>query len=242
LTDIPDNTDPGATIVLLRAELERAQREHHRLTRELHHRVRNNLQIVSSLLALTARDAEDPALVSSLADIAARVDTLTRAQHWIYEDVTQRGVDLQALVSDLCTGLERRLKSQCHRRVRMRCLTAGLFVSAELAVPISFLLTEFAGLAARHGVAGPLHVALALAADADRLTLAVASRSFVGHDYLMQQPDQPAARLILGMVRQLGGSLAYDGNRGRYSITFARWAGSAAGEPPPQSAGCREQP
>jgi two-component sensor histidine kinase len=222
LTDTPDNTDPAATIALLRAELERAHCEHHRLTRELHHRVRNNLQIVSSLLALTARDAEDPALVRSLGDVAARVDTLTRAQHWIYEDVTQRGVDLQALVGDLCTGLERRLKSQRHRRVRMRCLTAGLFVSADLAVPTSFLLTEFAGLAARHGAAGPLHIALALATDADRLTLAVASRSFVGHDYLMKQPDQPAARLILGMVRQLGGQLAHDSNRGRYAVSFAR--------------------
>ena len=52
----------------------------------------NNLQIVASLLALTARDADDPALVRCLADISARVDTLTRAQHWIYEDLTQRGL------------------------------------------------------------------------------------------------------------------------------------------------------
>lgn len=213
--------DNEAIIAGLQHELGQALHAQNGLRRELHHRVMNNLQIVTSLLALTARDAEDPALVRSLADISARVDTLTRAQHWIYEDLTQRGVDLRALVNDLCTGLERSLVCPRHHLVRMRCLTAGLYVRPDMAVPTSFLITEFAGLAARHGAVGTLHVALALARRAGRVTLAVASPSFIEHDYLCKHPDQPAARLILGVVRQLDGQLSYDGNRGRYAVAFA---------------------
>ncbi len=213
--------DNEAIIAGLQHELAQALSQQDRLRRELHHRVMNNLQIVTSLLALTARDADDPALVRSLADITARVDTLTRAQHWIYEDLTQRGVDLRALVNDLCTGLQRSLVCQRHHLVRMRCLTAQIYVSPDIAVPASFLLTEFAGLAARHGAPGTLHIALALAKRNDRMTLAVASPSFIGHDYLGKHPDQPAARLILGVVRQLDGQLRHDGNRGRYAVSFA---------------------
>ena len=218
MTSTVDNT---AIIADLRYELEQAHQEQNRLRRELHHRVKNNLQIIASLLALTARDADDPGLVRSLADISARVDTLTRAQHWIYEDLTERGVDLRALVTDLCTGLERSLVCQRHHLVRMRCLTARMYVCPDLAVPTSFLLTEFAGLAARYGAVGTLHVALAFARRDDRMTLAVASPSFIGHDYLGKYPEQPAARLILGMVRQLDGQLSYDRNRGRYAVSFS---------------------
>ncbi len=213
--------DMAETLDRQRGDLQAALAEQQRLTRELHHRVKNNLQIVSSLLSLTARDSDEPAVIESFAAIEARVETLTRAHHWIYDDAAERGVDLRALVTDLCTGLGRSLRSDRHPRVRVRCHAAPVFVSPDLAVPIAFLFTELTGLAAQHGAKGPLHIGLAVAADGMQRAVAVSSPAFVGLDHLGQRPDKPAARLILGMVRQLGGTLTHDADRGRYLVRFA---------------------
>ena len=220
MTAINAGADLTATIEQLRRELAAAHVEQQRLTRELHHRVKNNLQIVSSLLALLARDADDPTLTESLAYIASRVDTLIRAHYWIHEDNMQRGVDLQALAADMGTALARSLQSDRHRRVRVRSRVDRAYINPDLAVPTSFLFTELAGLAARHGADGPLHIALAVVARDGQMTIAVASPAFVGTDHMQQRPDRPSARLIEGMVRQLGGRLEHDCNRGRYGVAF----------------------
>ncbi|MBC7506047.1 MAG: sensor histidine kinase, partial [Sandarakinorhabdus sp.] len=95
--------------------------EQQRLTREVHHRVKNNLQIVSSLLSLQARYAESADSAQTYAVIQARLAALMHVHRWMYDDATSNGVDLAALAGELCAGLETSLVSPAHSVVSVSC-------------------------------------------------------------------------------------------------------------------------
>ncbi len=194
--------------------------EQKRLTREVHHRVKNNLQIVSSLLSLHARDAATPEVARSYATIQARISALTHVHRWMYDDATSNGVDLRALTGELCGGLETSLVSPEHRRVTLACHSATIIVHPDVAVPVAFLVTELASLAARHGLPGPLDVQIAIIRAGDAVTVTVTSAAFTV-DRIAAAPLDPMARIIHGLARQLRGALVHDPVAGSYAVTFA---------------------
>ncbi|MGI4878563.1 MAG: sensor histidine kinase, partial [Janthinobacterium lividum] len=102
-------------------ELEQALSEQKRLTREVHHRVKNNLQIVSSLLSIQARETSSPDVAYAYSTVQARVGALALVHRWMYDDETSQGVDLRALVTDLCASLEQSIAATEHIVARLRC-------------------------------------------------------------------------------------------------------------------------
>jgi two-component sensor histidine kinase len=202
-------------------DLRGALDEQQRLTREVHHRVKNNLQIVSSLLSLQARAADTPEIAQTYAVIQARISALTQVHRWMYDDATSDGVDLQALVNDLCASLQASLISPDHRRVSMSCNTEAIIIHPDVAVPVAFLITELASLAALYGANGPLDIMVTASRIDTSTMIAVTSIGFVGADQIAASSMVPTARIIHGMARQLRSSLQHDPVAGRYSVTFA---------------------
>jgi two-component sensor histidine kinase len=74
------------------------------IVRELHHRVKNNLQTVTSLLLLRARDVGGEA-AAHLEDLAGRMRALGTVQSRIYKTETLDEVDFRAVLADLAEGL-----------------------------------------------------------------------------------------------------------------------------------------
>lgn len=202
-------------------ELREALAEQQRLTREVHHRVKNNLQIVASLLSLQAREADSPEVVQTYAVIQARIQALTQVHRWMYDDATSHGVDLQALVGDLCSGLETSLVSPDHGLVTVKCRVDAIIIHPDVAVPVAFLVTELASLAAHYGTHGQLDVRVDASAADGATTIAVISAGFEGRDRIAATSMLPTARIIHGMARQLRSALAHDPVTGAYSVRFA---------------------
>jgi two-component sensor histidine kinase len=201
-------------------DLHTALAEQRRLTREVHHRVKNNLQIVASLLSLQVRAADSPDVVQTYAVIQARIQALTQVHRWMYDEATSHGVDLQALVGELCAGLETSLVSPAHPQVTMACRLDAIVIHPDVAVPIAFLVTELATLAAQTATAGPLQVQVTATKGSCRATLAIASPGFLQTDQLAAASLTPTARIVQGMVRQLRSMLVHDPLAGSYSIVF----------------------
>jgi len=201
-------------------ELRTALVEQRRLTREIHHRVKNNLQIVSSLLSLQAREAATPEVAQTYATIQSRISALTQVHRWMYDETTCDGVDLQALTGDLCTGLETSLISPEHRVVTLACECEPIIVHPDLAVPIAFLVTEIVSLAARHAVPGTLDAQVAFTRAGNAVTLRVTSAAFDHDDFVAVSSLDPTARIIHGMARQLRSVLQHDPASCSYTVTF----------------------
>ncbi len=131
------------------AELTRALRDNVVLLQEVHHRVKNNLQIVSSLLSLEADRSTDEALRATLADSTRRVRTMALIHQQLYSGSDFACIDLHEYV--------RTLVGELHAMAGRAELTLELEpVRAELgqALPCGLVLNELVTNAFKHGRSG----------------------------------------------------------------------------------------
>ena len=217
-------------IALHDEELNAALTEQKRLTREVHHRVKNNLQIVSSLLSIQSRETSNAEVAHAYAVVQARVSALAIVHRWMYESDApggNQGVDLKALTTDLAAGLEQSLASSERVAVSITPAVERLFVGQDTAVPLAFLITELISCAARASAPDALDAIVTAHQIDSRATLRVAAPIFAGADQFAGG-IHPSSRIVNGMARQLRSPLVHDPVAGSYSIAFMLPAGSTA--------------
>ena len=197
------------------AKLQAALGEQARLRRQMQHELRNSLQIVASMVALAARDADTPDVRRLHDVIQAQIQTLSLVQHWLHREDGGSSIDLAGMVAQLASALEARLISPDHPHVGIaRSIRAGR-LPAEQAVPLGFLITELALLACQHTPPGPLHMDLVVAPNLVRM----AAAGFRGGDPLAGTAS--TVRIIRAMAAQLGGELVHDGVAGVIRLDLA---------------------
>lgn len=193
--------------------------EQKRLTREVHHRVKNNLQIVSSLLSIQARESSSTEVARAYALVQVRVGALALVHRWMYDDETARGVDLHALATDLCASLEQNTAASGHLPMQLRCSVDRFFVGQDTAVPLAFLITELVNLAANRAAPNALEASVTAHAKDGRAVLTICAPPFTDAEGL--GTADPAARIIQGMARQLRSPLVHNAIEGCYSVEFS---------------------
>ncbi|MBU1462507.1 MAG: sensor histidine kinase, partial [Alphaproteobacteria bacterium] len=98
------------------AEMAQGLETQRKLTREVHHRVKNNLQIIASLINLHARSAHDPEAVEAYASIQRRVDALSVVHRNHFAELEDnRGVGVRPLISELSASLRGTAPAQARR-------------------------------------------------------------------------------------------------------------------------------
>jgi len=185
-----------------------ALEEQRRLTREVHHRVKNNLQIVASLLSLQAR-----------------VGALAIVHRWMYDDETARGVDLRALVTDLCAGLEQSIAATIGISPHITCHVARFFVAQDTAVPLAFLVTELVSLAAAASAPALAEIEVTAVTTGSEATLTIGCKVFC--DDALIDSKSSAVRIVTGLARQMRAPLRHDPHGCKYTIDFAIPTGAA---------------
>ncbi|AWN36450.1 histidine kinase dimerization/phosphoacceptor domain -containing protein [Methylobacterium radiodurans] len=136
----------------LLAEKERLLAQKDLLTREIDHRVKNSLQIVSSFLQLQRRNIADADARQAFADTSARVMSVARVHDSLYQAETIEEVDLGQTIESLCRDLAG-LAGEGHA-VDLTA-EAGLMVPYRKAVALSLIATELVTNAFKYGASGP---------------------------------------------------------------------------------------
>jgi two-component sensor histidine kinase len=111
------------------------------MIREIHHRVKNNLQIVTSLLNVYARKPSSDATKQAFSDIQVRINTLALVHRHLYESQDLQAINLAPFMTNLCNLLY----DGCgvsSRRVRMLVDIPNARVNGDRAVPLALLTTE----------------------------------------------------------------------------------------------------
>nr|WP_244635832.1 histidine kinase dimerization/phosphoacceptor domain -containing protein [Chthonobacter albigriseus] len=136
-----ENFDAMATRIEARSvELERALAEKNHFVRELHHRVKNNFQMIASLLTLQRREA-DPATEVAIREAHDRVQALAAAYRASYADGETGQVPLASLMVDLVERLRESAKLSV-RAVVIQELGEGMSLHLDRAIPFALLMTE----------------------------------------------------------------------------------------------------
>jgi PAS domain S-box-containing protein len=145
--DITEMREGAEALRARTAALITALREREVLLSEVHHRVKNNLQLVSSLLALQARGAE-PATQHALLEGQRRIDSIALVHEQLYGSRNLSSVNLarytEALVPELCHA------SGVAERVELVLRLEDVELHPERAVPCGLLISELVTNALKH--------------------------------------------------------------------------------------------
>lgn len=193
-----------------------------RLTREVHHRVKNNLQVIASLISFHARAATAPAAAEAYALIQRRVDALSVVhRHHFAELEDNQGIELRAVIGELGSNL-RATAPESAARMTIGIDIAPLLVSQDVAAAIAFLLTELIELAMQ-ATPSPT-VTITVTPDPERegvATLRVSSTGLVESPHFRELHDSRYGRVLTGLSRQLRATLHHDPLVGAYEISIA---------------------
>ncbi len=148
---------PSGALVLVRDVTEVRRRDRALLSkdatiREIHHRVKNNLQTVAALLRLQARRSKDGAVRHALAESVRRVSSIALVHDTLSLSPEDR-VDLDQIVDRLVPIVAEVASAEIKARVR-RIGSFGV-ISAELATPLVMVLAEVVQNALEHGYRVP---------------------------------------------------------------------------------------
>ncbi len=122
-------------------KLAKALGEREVLNREVHHRVKNNLQVVSSLLNLQAMRLDDGPVKNEFLRGKRRIDTIALVHHKLYGLSDLRHVDLKLFFTDLVTALAEMHRPQS-RTVSTDVDTEGLRADQDTAIELGIILCE----------------------------------------------------------------------------------------------------
>jgi two-component system, sensor histidine kinase PdtaS len=186
------------------------------LTREVHHRVKNNLQVIASLISLHARATHDRAALDAFAAIQRRVDALAIVHRNHYAQSDQQGaLELKPVVNELVANLLTNIAGS-----RITAQVQPMRVSLDTATALTFLITEFVELSTLVDIGAP--IAILVSEDGDQGRLAVEARALIAGEAFDVLIEERYGRILTGLVRQLRTTLHHDPVRGAYKVDFPR--------------------
>lgn len=190
-----------------------------KLTREVHHRVKNNLQIIASLINLHSRSAATPEASEAYGTIQRRVDALSVVHRNHYAELEEnRGVGIRPLVSELSASL-RASAPETAKRLNIQIDSADLHVSQDVAVPVAFLTTELVELAMLCEPNATVRISIkAVADEPNKAELCVASSALRATAALEARLDGRFDRVLTGLSRQLRAPLKRNEEEGIFCI------------------------
>ena len=210
------------TVRLHEADLAEGLVRQTKLTREVHHRVKNNLQVIASLINFHARGATAPEAMAAYASIQRRVDALAVVhRHHFAEMEENRGLSLRSVLGELASNLRANAPEEGGGPTILLDIDSFL-VSQDVAVAIAFLLTEIIELALASSPAAQLRLSVTgRDDDPTRATVRVSSPALVETDTLRELLGQRFGRVMEGLSRQLRSRLHHEPLVGAYEIGVA---------------------
>jgi two-component system, sensor histidine kinase PdtaS len=111
------------------------------LMREIHHRVKNNLQVVSSLLSIQSRHVTDSQVIEAIKEGQNRVKTMGLIHQNLYQEDDLRGVNIKNYVTKLTKNLFNSYNIQ-PEKVQLRTNITVLQLDVDTVVPIGLIINE----------------------------------------------------------------------------------------------------
>jgi two-component sensor histidine kinase len=214
------------TIASREAELRDGLEQRDHMLREIHHRVKNNLQMISSLLNLQAGEIRSPRIRRFFGDAQNRVLTLSILHRHLYERSSWALVDFQQFISDLVRQISVGRRNPDRPQPRYQIRAPIMAVGPDIAIPIGLIVTEAVSSALSRNfnhVTAP-EIRIETADKAGRVELTIEDNGAGGGGSLGSEARGGfGLTLIRGLAMQLGGEAQISPREGggmRVVVTF----------------------
>jgi two-component sensor histidine kinase len=198
------------------------------LMKEVHHRVKNNMQIVSSLLNLQSMGIDDPRVRQPIRDAVSRIHSMALIHEKIYRADNFTRINMAAYLTDLAREIIE-LHSQRPDEIRVTSHIEQVHLPVDQAIPCGILINEILTNSIKHGCGGPSgsRIEVGLACVEGTVTLTIAD-SGPGIDRgLLENGSRKTLglQIIHALALQLGATVNCNVDSGtRFTICFAEKA------------------
>jgi len=205
--------------------LKRSVSENRALLQEIHHRVKNNLQVICSLLSLQANSVGDQEIAASLAESERRVMSMALIHEQLYRNDDMSSIDFAEYARSLTTHLV----SACAKNpsVASRLEVAPTMLAIEQSIPCGLILNELFTNALKYAYPrGSGEILVRLSAEGDRVSLTVSDEGVgMPADFDWETSKTLGMTLIQILTKQLAGHLEVSSSPGAsFTIRFIKQA------------------
>ena len=213
--------------------LQASLREKEALLKEVHHRVKNNLQVITSLLRLETGRSADASTIAVLRDMKGRIQSMALLHETLYRSGNFAAVDLGLYLRQLATQSFRTLNER-PGSIHLELDVASVRVEMDQAIPCGLLVNELISNCLKHGFpgerTGSIRVALQ-AAHGSTLRMSVADTGIgLPADFESKQARSLGLQLASDLAKQLGGKLEIESGPGSGASFAVVWSGGVRAE------------
>jgi PAS domain S-box-containing protein len=195
------------------------------LLKEVHHRVKNNMQVISSLLRLQERKVKDKDSAALLKDSQNRIQSMALVYNKLYRSENLAGINMTEYISELTLGL---VKSYAVNPslVTVKIDPVGVFLDVDQAIPCGMVINELVTNSLKYAFPDSRRgqIFISLKEEVDHTLELVVSDNGVGipENINFDNTSTLGIKLVSNLVRdQLGGTMELNRNRGTtVRITF----------------------
>lgn len=188
------------------------------LLREVYHRVKNNLQIVDSLLVMQARQLKDPVAKDAVLGLRNRVYALGLVHHQLIGSRDLKTFDIAPFLKELSANI---VEGGVARGVTLSVQAPPLDVGLDFAIPLGLLVTELVSNSLKHAFPdGRGAIEVSLKQDSDGSVVLVVSDNGKGYEEMSAPRGNKGGLgigIIRGLVAQLKGTLTVQSDNGARS-------------------------
>jgi PAS domain S-box-containing protein len=194
------------------------------LLKEVHHRVKNNLQVVSSLLYLQSEQLHEESAKSMLRESQNRVKSMALVHERLYQSEDLARINFADYIRNLGSHLFHSFGTD-PRQVKMTLNVEDIHLSIEVAIPCGLIINELISNALKHAfpdeATGEIMVSLHQA-EGGELTLSISDDGIgVPEGFSIENTDSMGLHLVHTLIRQLDAEITIDRTNGtKYQITF----------------------
>ena len=202
--------------------LDKRNAENELLLREIHHRVKNNLEVVSSLLELQSAQIDDPAVQSAMLASQNRVHSMGIIYQKLYQGEHLAAIEMRDYFINLGENIVSSFNAE--GRVKVECNMPALVLDMDTAISIGLITNELLTNSLKYAFTdkenGNINITLNEEDKEGGLMLKVSD------DGIGKVPDQKAkgtgfgTQLITLLTRQLDGKLTYEINNGTTVLLY----------------------
>jgi two-component sensor histidine kinase len=213
------STQAAVAIERKKAEeaLKASLREKEILLREIHHRVKNNMQVISSLLSFHSGRIEDPAAVEMIKDSQQRIRSMALVHEKLYQSKDMSRIDFASYIQSLTMRLFHFLQTDPDR-VRIVTELDDISLDINIAVPLGLIINEVVSNAFKHAFPGERagEIRIALRAEGEgRLVLTVSDNGVgIPEGLDLRNANTLGMQIVSMLVDQIEGTIQFDGGPG----------------------------
>jgi len=194
------------------------------LLQEIHHRVKNNMQIISSLLNLQLRSIKDEKVAEIFRESRDRIRSMALIHEKLYQSKNLARINFAEYIKSLVVHLFNTYKIN-PKTIRIKTELEDVFLDVNSAIPCSLIINELVTNVLKHafpkGRRGEIRIKLQ--SNKKRKTSLIVSDNGIGYgnEIDFRSPKSLGLQLVNDLVKQINGSITLERKKGTtYKITF----------------------